>query len=90
MSEQAVIGIFGILFTVLFALVGALFRVFSKRFDVLEEKTKDSLLATHLGMDREREKHWMEWRRHVDERLHRHDERIERIGERQRQRMEGK
>lgn len=86
MSEQAVIGI---LFTVLFALVGALFRANNRRFDNIEDKLSSNEFAEHQGMDREREKQWSRWRDQLDAWCRQIETRLRRMEERARRRDGG-
>lgn len=59
MSEQAVLWLFGVLLTALFALVGFLAKIFWAKLSALDS----GALAAFIAKDAEREKAWWEWRK---------------------------
>ena len=64
MSEQAVLWLFGVLLTALFALVGFLAKIFWAKLSALDS----GALAAFIAKDAEREKAWWEWRSSLETR----------------------
>jgi hypothetical protein len=74
---KAAIALIGILMAIVGALLGAVFRSFNKRFESVESRTLDGKLAEHLGMDRERERGWWDWRGFTSKRIDELEKRFE-------------